>query len=372
LYYSEYLQLDKILDAQHPKSASQMPAPAHDEMLFIVVHQAFELWFLQVRYELGSIADYLKQDRIDDNTDEMSKIVYRLQRVVKIFKLINTQFDILETMTPLDFLEFRGLLAPASGFQSKQFKIIEAILGLRMDARHMPEHYKNTATHDGGFSQADYKEITEVEHTVSILQALKGWLARMPLLDDRYWNGQAVLSGRDGLHRSTFISHYFDRYREQQAANRDSMLAEETDEEKRAKAHEAYNRSIENFSTLFLESGTPSFASTELVSALFIMLYRHCPLLRLPYEMIRSLMEIDELITMWRYRHYVVVKKMIGTKPGTGGSVGAQYLVGAIQSNTVFGDLNLLATFFMEEEKLPTLPEELKATVNYRMQISDM
>src|SRR4051812_17801079 len=107
LYYSEYLELDKILGAQHPKSAAHLPSAAHDEMLFIVVHQAFELWFAQVRFELSSIADYLKKDRIDDNSDEMAKITHRLQRVVKIFKLINSQFEILETMTPLDFLEFR-------------------------------------------------------------------------------------------------------------------------------------------------------------------------------------------------------------------------------------------------------------------------
>jgi tryptophan 2,3-dioxygenase len=88
--------------------------------------------------------------------------------------------------------------------------------------------------------------------------------------------------------------------------------------------------------------------------------------------MLSSLLEIDELISMWRYRHYLMVKKMIGTRPGTGGSVGAEYLLGAIQSNTVFADLNLLATFFMEEDKLPTLPDDLKSTVNYRMQISDI
>lgn len=368
LYYSDYLGLDKILTAQHPRSAVEYPSPAHDEMLFIIVHQSFELWFRQVRYELTSVADYLRKDQIDDNSDEMAKIVHRLQRVIKVFKLINSQFEILETMTPLDFLEFRGLLSPASGFQSKQFKIIEAMLGLKMSNRHMPEHYKNTATHRGGFTVEDYNEITEVENQVSILQALKGWLGRMPLLDDRYWEGYAPLFDRDRIHRSKFVSDYFNIYCATQAGLRDHALAETDDEERRERIVESYNKSVEQFSTLFLESGTDSFASSELVSALFIMLYRHYPLLRLPYEMINSLMEIDELISMWRYRHYMVVRKMIGTKPGTGGSAGAYYLLGAIQSNTVFSDLNLLATFFVEEDRLPSLPDALKATMTYGVQ----
>src|SRR5437868_8809786 len=96
LYYSEYLHLDKLLNAQHPKSAEDGNA-AHEEMLFIIVHQAFELWFKQVRHELRSIIDSLHKDQIDDNTDEMSVIVQRLYRIIKIIKLMNEQFEVLET-----------------------------------------------------------------------------------------------------------------------------------------------------------------------------------------------------------------------------------------------------------------------------------
>ena len=96
----------------------------------------------------------------DDDGPDMNVVVHRLKRIVEIWKLLNHQVDVLETMTPLDFLEFRELLHGASGFQSKQFRQIEAALGLRMENRFRPEYYKHTEL--GGFNAADFEEITEV------------------------------------------------------------------------------------------------------------------------------------------------------------------------------------------------------------------
>ena len=115
VYYSDYLQLDKILDAQAPESNNH-GQEAHDETLFIIVHQAYELWFKQILFELDSAIELFAGERIDERN--IGIIVARFERVNLIHNLLLEQLPILETMTPLDFLDFRDLLVPASGFQS--------------------------------------------------------------------------------------------------------------------------------------------------------------------------------------------------------------------------------------------------------------
>src|SRR5215207_8056666 len=98
LYYSDYIELDKILDSQHPKSFSSLE-DGNDEMLFIIIHQAYELWFKQILFELDLVRHIFIQDRINDNSDDLSKVVQKLKRIAKILELINQQVSVLETMT---------------------------------------------------------------------------------------------------------------------------------------------------------------------------------------------------------------------------------------------------------------------------------
>ena len=142
MYYNDYLELNKILGAQHPESDKPDNKPAHDEMLFIIVHQAYELWFKQILFELNFVGKVFKKEKIDDNSEDMNLVRHRLHRVVKILELLNLQVGLMDTMTPLDFLEFRNLLNPSSGFQSVQFRLVEATLGLSMKDRHQSEYYK--------------------------------------------------------------------------------------------------------------------------------------------------------------------------------------------------------------------------------------
>ncbi|MEP6811320.1 MAG: tryptophan 2,3-dioxygenase family protein, partial [Chthoniobacterales bacterium] len=121
-YYGDYLGIDALLELQKPLSLKEGKLIAHDEMLFIIVHQAYELWFKQIRYELEACSEVLSKPAADDDGPDMNVVVHRLKRIVEIWKLLNHQVDVLETMTPLDFLEFRELLHGASGFQSKQFR----------------------------------------------------------------------------------------------------------------------------------------------------------------------------------------------------------------------------------------------------------
>ena len=184
LYYSEYIELDRILNSQHPKSFQRME-DGNDEMLFIVIHQAYELWFKQILFELDLARNVFIRGRINDNSGEMSAVVQKLKRIVKILELLNQQVGVLETMTALDFLEFRNFLQPASGFQSKQFRLIEAKLGLKMEERHRRDYYKHTRR--GSLSEDDMLEVNRVEGEQTLKGLIVKWLERMPFFEERYW-----------------------------------------------------------------------------------------------------------------------------------------------------------------------------------------
>src|SRR5215471_8097107 len=98
LYYSDYLHLDKITGSQEPVSFKPGNQPAHDEMLFIIIHQAYELWFKQILFELDYILKVFKKDRINDNSEDLNLVLHRLRRVIKIVELLNQQVSILDTM----------------------------------------------------------------------------------------------------------------------------------------------------------------------------------------------------------------------------------------------------------------------------------
>src|SRR6266702_2794240 len=130
LTYAGYLKIDELLSLQQPRSSG----PEHDEMLFIVIHQVYELWFKELLHEFDRVRLLLEDD-------EPHRAQHTLKRILTILKVMVAQLDILETMTPLEFLSFRERLDAASGFQSDQFRQIEFLLGLKAEQaiRRMPE-----------------------------------------------------------------------------------------------------------------------------------------------------------------------------------------------------------------------------------------
>ncbi|TAD93952.1 MAG: tryptophan 2,3-dioxygenase, partial [Bacteroidetes bacterium] len=173
-YYPDYLGLHQLLSAQHPVSMQPAHTPAHDEMLFIIIHQTYELWFKQILHEVDSVLAIMQQPALNDNSPQLQTVVHRLGRVNCIWATLVQQIDILETMTPMDFLDFRDLLRPASGFQSVQFKIIEARLGLRFAHRFGQEHYTSA------LEPADKAAIKDAEQQPSLCGLVNEWLHRMP------------------------------------------------------------------------------------------------------------------------------------------------------------------------------------------------
>jgi tryptophan 2,3-dioxygenase len=242
LTYSSYLRLEDILNAQSLRSQDQ----EHDEMLFIVIHQVYELWFKQMLHELDHLIVLLRSSQARDRI----RALHTLRRILTILKTVVTQIDILETMTPLEFNAFRGFLDAASGFQSAQFREIEFLLG-----RKHPNHVKHFEDHP-----------TASQHLRRRYEEPTLWDAFLDHLD-----------------------------------------------------HSGYRISEE---MLQRDVTKPVEASTEVQAAL-VEVYRDDPALS---QLCERLVDLDEGIQEWRYRHVKMVERTIGMKRGTGGSPGVGYL----------------------------------------------
>ena len=228
--YGEYLSLDELLGCQHPATDE------HDELLFVIIHQVYELWFKQILHEAA-----LLQRRLEEGN--AAAALHTARRIAKILKTIVGQLDVLETMTPKQFAAFRPELGTASGFQSQQFRVIEATLG----KRDFPEPIEDP-------------QLREAIRRRSVFDSLLYYLA------ESGWDVPTDLLDRN--------------------------------------------------------QSQPSH-SDPLVQALLREVYADE---REPAELCEALVDIDEGIMEWRYRHVMMVQRIIGSKMGTGGSAGAEYL----------------------------------------------
>jgi tryptophan 2,3-dioxygenase len=249
--YGSYLKVDELLALQQPRSAG----PEHDELLFIVIHQVYELWFKELLHELDRAAALLQGD-------EPHRAQHTLKRVLTILKVMVAQLDILETMTPLEFLSFRERLEAASGFQSDQFRQIEFVLGAKSDKAiaRFPEGSRARTALQKRFGEP------------TLWDAFLQYLAR---------EGYAVPPAQ---------------------LARDTSLPVEPSED---------------------------------VQRILIAIYRSDSK---NAELCERLVDLDEGIQEWRYRHVKMVQRTIGTKHGTGGSDGASYLISTL-ARPVFPDL---------------------------------
>ena len=340
VHYSTYLQLDKILGAQFPES-DKNEQPAHDEMLFIIIHQSYELWFKQIMHEVNSVISIMLKPSLNDNSPELQTVVHRLRRITTILKVLVQQVDVMETMTPMDFLDFRDMLRPASGFQSWQFKEMEARLGLKYEHRHGQEYYVSQ------LKPEEVAIIKEAEKQTSLLELVNAWLERMPFFDDASnWKNFISDHHKDG------IPFYWANYRE---CYRESLVS----------AEESNLRLFDNIFLNDAEDNSRSLSAKASRAALFIMLYRGYPLLHLPFQLLNELLEIDEQLSSWRYRHMNMVNRMIGLRVGTGGSSGKEYLKSAADKHYIFRELSQLTSFLIERRKLPVLPVEMEEQLGF-------
>ncbi|XP_012236013.1 tryptophan 2,3-dioxygenase isoform X1 [Linepithema humile] len=372
MLYGEYLRLDKILSAQRLLSA-EYSNEVHDEHLFIVTHQAYELWFKQIIFELDSVRALFNSESNTYNASndhstasqdngvshilnetKTLEILKRLNRIVLILKLLVDQLTILETMTPLDFMAFRDYLCPASGFQSLQFRLLENKLGVKQEHRvKYNQGYVRVFGRDPKAIEAIKR--SEEEHSLSTL--VQRWLTRTPGLetDDFDFWGKYKRSVEKMLAEQEQTAH------KQPKQIREYLL---TNVRSRQAVFETiFNESLHN---AFVSRGERRFSHGALQGAIMITLYRDEPRFSQPHQILMALMDIDSLITKWRYNHVIMVQRMIGSQQlGTGGSSGYQYLKSTLSDRyKVFLDLFNLSTFLIPRHMIPPLTKQMKTKLS--------
>jgi tryptophan 2,3-dioxygenase len=350
--YSDYLALDRLLNIQTPMSEKKGNM-AHDEMLFIIIHQAYELWFKQIIFELESVAKLFSDVPLASTS--LSTITARLERVTKIQQLLISQLEIIETMTPLDFMDFRDELNPASGFQSIQFKKVELLMGLTLEDRTETEKHflKNRLT------PQEFDEIQKYSQETNLFSLVNNWLERMPFSNFHGWD---------------FWREYGSIV-EKMLAHDEFIIKNNASLDERTKLFEINNleQTKKQFSALLDSTQFEALqknkkfkmSQTAILHAVFISLYRDWPVLTGPFKVITLLTDVDELMTTWRYRHALMVQRLLGTKIGTGGSSGHDYLKMTTETNRFFKDLFALPTYLIPKKLLPELPDYLKEDLNY-------
>ncbi len=255
--YATYLQLDKLLDAQAPQSTG----PEHDELLFIIIHQVYELWFKQLLHEGDYLADLLL------NNDRATAL-HTLRRMLTILKTVVGQIDVLETMTPLEFNSFRSYLETASGFQSAQFREMEFVMGYKREA--MLEYFPPDSP------------------------------------------------GRIALQKRFNAPTLWDAFLAYLAQNGYQLPA-----------------------AILSRDVTQSVQPSPEIQEILIKIYRQEPATA---RICERLIDMDEGIQEWRYRHVKMVERTIGNKQGTGGSSGVQYLASTLMK-PFFPDLWAIRTY---------------------------
>jgi tryptophan 2,3-dioxygenase len=261
----------------------------------------------------------------------------------------------LETLKPLDFLDFRNYLIPASGFQSFQFRKVEAMLGLPAKQRITYGNYD----YKSPFSEEQQKELVELENSASMFDIVEKWLERIPFLEFNEFN---------------FSKKYVEAVHNMTERERNAILTTEyiTEKEKEAriKMLEMQQEYIEN--AMNEEKHKQMMANSEVrlsfkatKSALLINLYRDKPILRMPYSILEKIVEIDESFIMWRFRHSQMVLRMLGRKMGTGGSSGHGYLKKTADEHHIFRDLHNVSTLLIPRSELPELPADLDAKLGF-------
>lgn len=342
--YASYLKIDDLISCQ------QRVTNMHDEHLFIVTHQAFELWFKQIIFEVDSVREILASDHVDES--KMLTINNRLERCVLIVKLLSEQFQILETMTPHDFMDFRIHLGSSSGFQSHQFRLLENKLGV-VEANRIKYNKRSYREVFRGDKQKD-QELEDSLKEMSLFRLIERWLERTPGLSKNDYDFWA----RYEIAVDQYLTEEF-------------LLPSEieTDPYLKKTRTEEYLKEKNTFDGLFnqvqyaqeLRRHDRRMTYQAFQGAMMISCYRDEPRFHQPFQILKLLMDMDSFFTKWRYNHAVMVQRMIGAKMGTGGSSGYHYLRSTVSDRyKIFLDLFLVSNYLIPRAYLPALSGVMK------------
>ncbi len=352
--YWDYLHLDDLLSLQRGLARDDTQI-SEDELHFIVVHQAFELWFKLILRELRLARDKMAAPFVEEET--IPYVVHHLRRVVEIFRLATEQFRVMETLTPQDFLAFCDKLGTASGFQSLQMREIEAMMGLQENERAEWGHADPMAAvqsiaQQSPHGMAMWQRVQQARRAVSLRQALHTWLYRTPI------QGSRPCDANDADVVQTFLDAYFRALQQQQTAQIDQLEADGGD---RATIRSRFETSLQT-SRAFLSGEDVAESDRHQVcriraALIFIESYRDLPLLAWPRLLLDNVVETEKLFILWRTRHARMVERVIGRRVGTGGSSGVDYLDETAKYR-IFPELWAVRTLLLPRVLLPALQHE--------------
>jgi tryptophan 2,3-dioxygenase len=350
--YWDYLRLEQLLGLQGGLEGDE-DALMPDELHFIIVHQAFELWFKLSLRELRLARDHLAAPRVPE--EKIPYVVHHLRRVSAILELTVSQFGVMETLAPQDFLAFRDKLMPASGFQSFQMRELEIVLGLDERARLSYagtdpfEHIEKLAARSpSGAIAWDHIEKARAEQ--SLRTALHEWLYRTPVQGSKPGDPDDAEIVRRFVERYFEIMQGLDR---EKAARLVATLGAKPDSVQR-QLGDARERARRFLFAEDVPENERERARRVRAGILFIESYRELPLLAWPRLLIDAVVEVDEQLVIWRSRHARMVERVIGRRVGTGGSAGVDYLDQTTRYR-VFDELWAVRTILLPKESLPPL-----------------
>lgn len=346
--YWDYIRVEELLDLQGGLEESE-EGLTDDEVLFITVHQVYELWFKLIVRELRSLRALFRAPVVAEQ--ELSVASRGLRRVATILRRCTGHFEVIETLTTREYLAFRDKLTPASGFQSAQLRQIEIILGLD-ESQRIPlglegSYLEALKAHDGTESSALRRVLDERAHGPSLLDAVNEWLERTPI------DGEADCDAA--------LDRFVDEYTAAHAAEADKScelslartLAPE-DEGRLRETFAAEKAALKAFLSPTEEEGGARRRRVR-ASILFITTYRELPLLAWPRDVLNRLLELEQQLLVFRQRHARMVERVIGRRTGTGGSSGVDYLDQTALRYRVFRDLWASRTHQIRQVASPPL-----------------
>lgn len=409
--YQTYLRVPDLLTLQDGLShnpSQPLPPPeqeqvspedflGNEERLFITVHQVFELWFKIALGELEAFHRTLGPPNEGRAVaeDRVQWLVKRLRRVKEIFKQGIGHFELVETLTPIDFLAFRDKLVPASGFQSVQMRKMEVLLGYPLEGRKILREGKQVRSFIN--RAQDRMELDRIEEVVrrqgDIRTSVMAWLARTPIdFTSEMWrkanadrlepwdDAQMDPDKARALAADAWLKAMLD------AARGHSARMEERTEESRkalvkrmnaahlaarqrylaglesqgefdhfsaqdgAEIHDAQGLDGESLKTLW-DAETVRQNRQIRAALLFIQTHPQVPLLSWPNQLIEELLAVEQHLLLWRNRHARMVELVIGRRPGTGGSEGVGYLDKTSQ-HRIFNEIWLSRTYLLDRHIL--------------------
>lgn len=357
--YWEYLRIEELLALQGGIEGDEKRLSDH-EVLFIVVHQVFELWFKLLLRELTTIRDRLNVDHVPDQ--DMSLIVSSLQRCRVILDRATDHFQVMETLTTRDFLDFRDKVLPASGFQSAQMRELEVLLGLS-DAQRISlgadgSYLRALEGFDGEASPALERVLRRKADSPPLSEVVDAWLYRTPI------NGSCPSKPDDADAVRRFVDGYAQACRDD-AGDLDELTARQTrTAEGRAALRQRYEESLASVRA-FLAADDVAAAGPEAqarrsrirAAIVFIESHRDEPLLAWPRAAIAGFVALEQAMVIFRQRHARMVEREIGRRIGTGGSAGVDYLDQTALTYRVFRDLWAARTILLRKGAVPPLDD---------------